>query len=133
MAITRTLIFTGATVNSVAITSHLVDSVEVTVEPVTDTVDDGQTLTAAWDVSFAFKAYDDGAPAIANVYKDATDNPVKINVAFDGAPGGVTLSITGVVVNATPQFDENRVSYLLTGTKRTTSLGTTVTLNNVSI
>lgn len=132
MAITRTLIFTGAKVNSVPLTTHLVDSAEVTVEPVNDTVDDGQTLTAAWDVSFAFKVYDDAVLANAAIYQASTGTPTKVTVDFDGAPGGVTLSITGVVVNATPQFDENRVSYLITGTKRTTTLVSTVTLTNVA-
>jgi hypothetical protein len=132
MAVTRTLIFTGAKVNAVALTTHLVDSAEVTIEPVNDTIDDGQSLTAAWDVSFSFKVYDDAVLTNNAIYKASTGEPTKVAVDFDGAPGGVTLSITGVIVNATPQFDENRVSYLITGSKRVTSLTSTVTLTPVA-
>jgi hypothetical protein len=129
MAITKTLIFNGVTINGTAYTFHLVDSAEVTVEPVTDTIDDGQTLTSAWDVSFAFKVYDDAVTTDTDIYTNASNTPVKAPyVRFDGAPGGATLNITNVIVNATPQFDENRVSYLLTGTKRVTTQADTITI-----
>jgi hypothetical protein len=128
MAITKTLIFNGVKVNNVAYTFHLVDSAEVTVEPVTDTIDDGQTLTSSWDVSFAFKVYDDGVLTNGDIYTNSANTPVKTTVSFDGAPGGATLTVTNVIVNATPQFDENRVSYLLTGTKRVTTQADTINI-----
>lgn len=135
MAITKTLIFTGVEITTpdtptplvAEFGTHLVDSAEVTVEPVNDTIDDGQTLTAAWDVSFAFKIYDDAITSNSGIYKDASASPVKVNsIAFKGAPGAATLTITGVILNATPQFDENRVSYLITGSKRVTTLASAV-------
>lgn len=128
MAITKTLIFNGVKVNNVAYTFHLVDSAEVTVEPVTDTIDDGQSLTSAYDVSFAFKIYDDDIRQNADIYTNTANTPVKTTVSFDGAPGGATLTVTNVIVNATPQFDENRVSYLLTGTKRVTTQADTINI-----
>lgn len=128
MAITKTLIFNGVTINSTPYTFHLVDSAEVTVEPVTDTIDDGQTLTSAWDVSFSFKIYDADVAANADIYSDSANVPVKTTVVFDGAPGGATLTVSDVIVNATPQFDENRVSYLLSGTKRVTTQASTINI-----
>jgi hypothetical protein len=136
MAITKTLIFTGVeitepTTPTPTVTDyslHLVDSAEVTVEPVNDTIDDGQTLTAAWDVSFSFKIYDDAITTNGGIYKDATATPVKVQIRFTGASGGATLTVTNVICNATPQFDENRVSYLITGTKRVTTLANAVTV-----
>lgn len=128
MAVTKTLIFNGVTISGVPYTTHLIDSAEVTVEPVTDTIDDGQTLTSAWDVSFAVKVYDSNVPNNANIYTNSANSPVKTTVVFDGAPGGATLTVTNVIVNATPQFDENRVSFLLTGTKRVTTQASTINI-----
>jgi hypothetical protein len=90
-------------------------------------VDDGQTLVSAYDISFSVDVYDDSPLTDSNVNTNTAQSPVKSNVTFTGAPGSATLLITNVIVNGIKNYENNRTSVRLTGSKRTTSLSTAVT------
>lgn len=122
MAITRTLTFSGITINGVSYTEHLQESAEITIEPVTDLVDDGQTLPSAYDVSFAVDVYDDALLSDSNVYTDSTTSPTKTWIRFDGITGGADINIADIIVNGNKKFDQNRLAVTLSGTKRGVSL-----------
>jgi len=127
MAATKSLIFTGVKVNDADFSLHLMEGAEVTIEEVTDMVDDGQTLVSAYDISFSVDVYDDSPLTDSNVNTNTAQEPVKSNVTFTGAPGSATLLITNVIVNGIKNYENNRTSVRLTGSKRTTSLSTAVT------
>lgn len=122
MAATKTLVFTGISINGVSYSQHLNEGVEVSIEPLTDLVRDGQTLVSAYDVSFAVNVYDDGPLTDTNVYTNTSQTPVLANVVFTGATGGQTLTVSNVIVNGNKVYDQNRTAVNLFGTKRTTTL-----------
>jgi len=134
MAITRNLTFTGITINGVSFTEHLQESAEITIEPVTDLVDDGQTLPAAYDVSFAVDIYDANVltNAVADVYSDSSTSPNKIDVVFTGISGGTNVTISNVIVNGSKKYDQNRVAVTVSGTKRGVSLSSVISEADVS-
>ena len=132
MAITRTLTFSGININGVAYTEHLQESAEITIEPVTDLVDDGQTLPSAYDVSFAVDVYDDALLSDTNVYTDSTTSPIKTNIVFTGISGGTNVTVPDVIINANKKYDQNRIAVTLSGTKRAVSLSTAVDEATVS-
>ena len=127
MAATKSLIFTGVKVNSTDYSLHLMEGAEVTIEEVTDQVDDGQTLVSAYDVSFSVDVYDDAPLTDTNVNTNTAQAPIKSNITFDGAPGSATLLITNVIVNGIRNYENNRSAIRLTGSKRVTSLANAVT------
>ena len=122
MAITRTLTFTGINVGGNVYSEHLQESAEITIEPVTDLVDDGQTLPSAYDVSFAVDVYDDALLSDTNVYTDSTASPLKTWIRFEGITGGADINIADIYVNGNKKFDQNRLAVTLSGTKRGVSL-----------
>ena len=132
MAITRTLTFTGVNINGVDYSEHLQESAEITIEPVTDLVDDGQTLPSAYDVSFAVDVYDDALLSDTNVYTDSTTSPIKTNIVFTGISGGTNVTVPDVIINASKKYDQNRLAVTLSGTKRAVSLSTAVDEATVS-
>ena len=127
MAATKSLIFTGVKIDTTDYSLHLQEGAEVTIEPVVDQVDDGQTLVSAYDVSFQVDVYDDGPIADTNVNTDTTVAPVKTTITFNGAPGSATLAITNVIVNGIRVYENNRSAIRLTGSKRVTSVSNAVT------
>jgi hypothetical protein len=127
MAATKSLIFTGVKVNDADFSLHLMEGAEVTIEEVTDMVDDGQTLVSAYDVTFSVDVYDDAPLTDSNINTNTAQEPVRSNVTFTGAPGSATLTITNVYVNGIRNYENNRSAIRLTGSKRTTSLSTAVT------
>lgn len=127
MAATKTLVFTGISVNGVDYTLHLNEGVEVNIEPLTDLVEDGQTLISAYDVSFSVNVYDDSPLTDNNVNSNTAATPVRATLVFTGAAGADSVTITNVIVNANKVYDGNRMAVQLTGTKRTTSLSTATT------
>lgn len=127
MAITKALIFEKVTVNGVDLTPHLADSAEVTVEAVNQTVKNNQTLPSAYDVSFSVQVLDDNAITGA-VYVDTSSEPVETFITFAGVAGAATLNITNVIITATPDFSGERAAFTLTGTKRVTTLPTSVNI-----
>ena len=89
MAITKTLTFSGINVGqAVDYDLHLMENAEITIEQVSDMIDDGQTLVAAYDVSFSVDLYDDTVLSDSNIYFDASQDPVKSNITFNGVSGG---------------------------------------------
>ena len=129
MSITKSLVFDKVSINGVDYTPHLSESAEVTVEPVEQTVRNGQTLVSAWDVSFSVDVLNDNVVnASSLVYTNTANVPVQTFITFSGTTGAATLNITDVIINATPNFEGERVAYTLTGTKRVTTLPGTVTV-----
>jgi hypothetical protein len=130
MSITKSLVFDKVSINGVDYTPHLSESAEVTVEPVEQTVRNGQTLVSAWDVSFSVDVLNDNVVnATSLVYTNTANVPVQTFITFSGTTGAATLNITDVIINATPNFEGERVAYTLTGTKRVTTLPSTVTVS----
>lgn len=127
MSATKSLIFTGIQVNGVDYSLHLMEGAEVSIEEVTDMVDDGQTLVSAYDVSFSVDVYDDAPLTDSNINTNTAQEPVRSDVTLVGAPGSATLTITNVYVNGIRNYENNRSAIRLTGSKRTTSLATAVT------
>ena len=132
MAITRTLTFTGIHINGVDYSEHLQESAEITIEPVTDLVDDGQTLPSAYDVSFSVDVYDSNLLSEAVVYTDSTASPTKTNIVFLGISGGTNVTVPDVIINGNKKYDQNRIAVTLSGTKRAVSLSTAVDEADVS-
>ena len=128
MAITKTLTFSGINVGqAVDYDLNLMENAEITIEQVSDLVDDGQTLVAAYDVSFSVDVYDDALLSDSNIYVDASQDPVKSNIRFVGVSGGSNVTITDIIINGSKKFDQNRVAVTLTGTKRAVSLSNVTT------
>jgi len=131
MAITKTLTFSGLSVErgggSITYNEHLMENAEISIEQVTDMVDDGQTLTAAYDVTFSVDLYDDTVLSDSNIYFDASQDPVKSNITFNGVSGGQNVAINDIIINGSKKFDQNRLAVTLTGTKRAVSLSNVTT------
>jgi hypothetical protein len=127
MAITKLLSFQSVLIASSTgtgpntYTLHLTDSAEVTLEPVVDTVDDGQSLASAFDVSFAVNILNTAVLDDPFVYKDSAEDPVKARIIFNGVTGGQSLNVENVIINGTRAFDGNRLAIRLTGSKRVTN------------
>jgi len=106
---------------------HLMENAEITIEQVTDMVDDGQTLVAAYDVSFSVDVFDDALLTDSNIYVDASQDPVKSNITFVGVSGASNVALTDIIINGNKKYDQNRVAVTLSGTKRAVSLSNVTT------
>jgi hypothetical protein len=134
MSATKTLVFsniaisnaTGALTNAYPL--HLTESAEVTLTPVNDTVQDGQTIVSAYDVSFSVNLMNTAVLTDPFVYKDATSAPVLARITFRGASGAQTMNVENVFINANRTFDGNRTQINLSGTKRAVTLDGAITL-----
>jgi hypothetical protein len=128
MAITKTLTFSGINVGqAVDYDLHLMENAEITIEQVTDMVDDGQTLVAAYDVSFSVDVYDDALLTDSNIYVDASQDPVKSNITFVGVSGASNVALTDIIINGNKKYDQNRIAVTLSGTKRAVALSNVTT------
>ena len=128
MATGKTLVFSNISVNGIAYGLHLTEGVEVTIEPVTDAVEDNQELVSAYDISFSANLYNTAILSDTNVYTNTANTPSKATVVFTGATGGQTLTVADVIVNGSRSFDETRGAARISGRKRTTTLGGAVTV-----
>lgn len=127
MSITKSLIFTKVAVNGIDYTEHLEESVEITPEPVTTRIEDGQTLPDAWDVNFSVALYDSAPLTDSNIYTNTAQDPTKSNIVFSGAPGSATLTLTSMIINGNKTYENNRMAVVLSGSKRVASLANAVT------
>ena len=128
MAITKTLTFSGINVGqAVDYDLHLMENAEITIEQVTDMVDDGQTLVAAYDVSFSVDVFDDALLTDSNIYVDASQDPVKSNITFVGVSGASNVALTDIIINGNKKYDQNRIAVTLSGTKRAVALSNVTT------
>lgn len=128
MSITKSLVFDKVTINTVDYSPHLADSAEVTIEAVSQTVKNGQTLVSAWDVSFSVDVLNTAVSTATTVYTNTASEPKETWIKFSGTAGAASLNITDVIINAVPNFEGERVAYTLTGSKRVTTLPATVTV-----
>lgn len=126
MAATKPLVFTGITIGGVAYDKHLAENAEITLEPTSTQVDDGQTKIDFYDVTFQCDLYNDTVLNDANVNKSASDD-AKTTLVFTGVDGGQTITISSIMVNATKTFDGNRMAIRLTGSKRAVSIANAIT------
>lgn len=113
-------------------TLNIGESAEVTLTPVTSTVEDGQTLTDRYDVSFAINLYDADVLTDARVRVDAGAAIAKGTILFAGATGASDITVTDVIINGTRVFDQNRVAARLTGSKAAVTLAGAVTVATAS-
>jgi hypothetical protein len=74
MSITKSLVFDKVTINAIDYTPHLADSAEVTIEPVNQTVENGQTLVSAWDVSFSVDLLNTAVSSSVDVYTNHSEH-----------------------------------------------------------
>jgi hypothetical protein len=135
MSITKTLVFSNIGICNATNASnvnfyplHVTESAEVTIEPVNDTVGDGQTLVSAYDASFSVNVFNATILSDPLVYKDTTQSPTLARMVFQSATGGQTLNIENVFINANRAFDGNRVAINLSGSKRVTNVMNAVNL-----
>lgn len=128
MATGKTLVFSNISVGGVAYGLHLTEGAEVTIEPLTDAVEDNQELVSAYDISFSANLYNTAVLSDTNVYTNTANTPTKTTVVFTGASGGQTLTVTNVIVNGQFTFDQNRGAARISGRKRTTTLAGAVTV-----
>jgi hypothetical protein len=134
MSVTKTLVFSNVAISNAtgALTNyyplHVTESAEVTIEPVNDTVSDGQTLVSAYDASFSVNVFNATILSDPHVYKDTTQSPTLARISFIAATGGQTLNIENVFINANRAFDGNRVAINLSGSKRVTNVMNAVNL-----
>lgn len=128
MATGKTLVFSNISVGGVAYGLHLTEGAEVTIEPLTDAVEDNQELVSAYDISFSANLYNTAVLSDTNVYTNTANTPSKTTVVFTGASGGQTLTVTNVIVNGQFTFDQNRGAARISGRKRTTTLAGAVTV-----
>lgn len=128
MAITKSLTFTGINVNGVSYSPFLDESVEVTVEPIVDMVNNGQSLPSAFNLTFGVNIYNTNVGTDGNVYTNTEAAPKEINVVLTGGTGGQTLTMNGIIVHATKVFDAGRSAYRIGGSKRETNVQSIVAL-----
>ena len=134
MSITKTLVFsnvaisnaTGALANYYPL--HVTESAEVTIDQVTGSVGDNQTLASAYDASFSVNVFNASILSDPHVYKDTTQSPTLARMSFIAATGGQTLNIENVFINANRTFDGNRVAINLSGSKRVTNVMNAINL-----
>ena len=134
MSATKTLVFSNIAISNAtgALTNyyplHVTESAEVTIEQVTDSVGDNQTLASAYDASFSVNVFNASILADPHVYKDTTQSPTLARMSFNAATGGQTLNIENVFINANRTFDGNRVAINLSGSKRVTNVMNAINL-----
>jgi hypothetical protein len=132
MAITKALVFSNVTLQTTTggspttYENHVVDTVEVTVTPVTDTIRNGQTLAASFDVSLAVGVLNTLILEDSRVYRDTTQTPTLARIVFNGATGSRTLNIGNVILNGMKDYSGNRDVAMITATIRTTNVATVI-------
>lgn len=132
MAITKALVFSNVTLQNTTGASpttydnHVVDTVEVTITPVTDTVKDGQTLSASYDVSLTVGLLNTNILADPRVYTDTSQEPVLARIQFNGATGSRTLNIGNTYINGMKDYSGNRDVAMITATIRTTNVASVI-------
>lgn len=123
MALTKSLIFSGISVNGVSYSPFLEDSVEVTVEPVADLINNGQSLPSAYNLSLSATLYNTNIASDSNIYSNAQATSfVLANVVLSGGEGGQTLTMSNVIVHASQDFGAGRSAYTIGATKKSTTL-----------
>lgn len=136
MAITRTLIFEEIVIEDAgggspsSYDKHLLENVEVALETATTMVDDGQTLTDYYDVTYSVETYEDSVLDDARVYGNASEEAVRGRIIFKGSTGGATLTIDNTFINGTKVFDGNRTKIRVFGSKRAVQIPDTVAVTN---
>jgi hypothetical protein len=134
MAVTKTLVFSNVAVSAGSGSAtnvyplHLTESAEVTITPVNDTVQDGQTIVSAYDVTFSVNLMNTAVLADPHVYKGGSDAPLIARITFRGASGAQTMNVENVIINANRTFDGNRTQVNLSGSKRGVTLDSAVTV-----
>lgn len=133
MAGTRPLIFDSIEIsdagggNPEEYDKHLVERATVTPEPATTMIDDGQTITDYYDLTFEVGLYNADVLDDTRVYSDASTEPVRTDITFKRASGAVSLKIESVIINGNKDFSGNRVQSVLTGSKRGVSIDSVIT------
>lgn len=120
---TKSLVFKGLSVNTENYSKHLSESASINMTEVTDTVDDGQTLVAKYDLDFEVVVYDSNIATDTNIYTNAAAAPVLATIAFQGVAGAATVTATNIIVNATKVYDNNRIGFKLFGSKSGVAIG----------
>jgi hypothetical protein len=132
MAITKSLVFQNVTVQNAngasptTYDNHVVDTVEITVTPVNDTVKAGMTLAASYDVSFTVGLLNTNILSDSRVYSDTAAEPVLARIVFNGATGATNLNVGQLYINGHSDYSGNRRVALISGTIRTTNVAATI-------
>lgn len=127
MSITKPLIFQAVGVANAAGGAYVqypltvTDSAQVTITPVTDTLEDNQTLPSAFDVTAEIISFNSTLLSDAKVYTDTTTTPSAARLCFVGATGSQNININNVYITAHRVFDGNRTGIKLMASKRATS------------
>lgn len=120
-------IYRGVKVGTIEYLTHLNDSVEISIEPSSDKVKDGQTLNSKYDVSFSVTVYDEAVLNDGNIHTDGTALPTLTSFTLLGKSGSKDVEVGGVIVNCNKVYDQNRLAYTLSGSKMAVSLADATT------
>lgn len=129
MSITAPVIFASFAVadastgsNSTTYTAHAVEGREITVEEETVEIDDGQTLTNSYLVSFRVTTYDSDVRNDTHIQFNGASGIDAARITFTGAAGAATMQIDGIRLNGVDAPAANgRRGYTIHGTKRVTT------------
>jgi hypothetical protein len=108
--------------NTTTYALHLKESATVTITPIEDVVDDGQTLTSGYDIEALSTVFNTNIISDSRVYSNTAAEPIKARLRFIGATGSISVNVENVIINANQTFDGNRTGYSLKATKRGASL-----------
>lgn len=135
MAVTKPLVFTNIGIadadgsNVVFYPLHVSESATVTVTPTTDTVDNGQSLGAFYDIAFEAVSFNTNLYSDARVYTNTTAEPTLATIVFSGVSGAQTINIGDVYINGSRVFDGNRTGTQISGTARGVAIESVLTLS----
>lgn len=135
MAITKPLVFTNIGIadadgsNAVFYPLHVSESATITVTPTTDTLDNGQSLGAFYDISFEAVSFNTNLYSDARVYTNTSAEPTLATIIFSGTTGAQTLNIGDVFINGSRAFDGNRTGTVISGTARGVDVNALIALS----
>lgn len=108
---------TGGTDNELEYGLTHVEGLDITEEPRTTEVEDGQTVQDGFDNSFSFRTYKMEILDDAHVQHGATIPTGLSRLVFVGASGASTKTIDGLRISARKVFDGNRDAAEVTATR----------------
>lgn len=99
----------GGTTNSTTYTLHRTEGLSVAETPITDMVEDGQTLQHGYEYTVTLDTYDLDVLSDARVqYGGGTIPTLKARLVFTPVSGGLTETHDGVRLSAARVFDDQR-------------------------
>lgn len=124
-----TLSNTGGASDATVYNLHRTEGVSVTETPITDMIEDGQTLQNGFDTVFTIDCYDLAVLSDARVqYGGGTIPTTKARLVLTGASGGATETTDGLRFSGQRVYDDQQRAFArITATRK--SVNTAVTIS----